>query len=193
MLSHEKKLKKLMSAGTGLMFLLSESTALAAGLTEAAPVKDISVLEQAAEGLSGEEKPSGVKAAVSLLSKGFDLTEYEMLIISEVLRQELEKKPDDKETLETVKELQRKYGGEYKEIFDKLPDKASKKAGAEKKEETKGRNDEPSWTPPAQSFNEKERTKGKESSAEAEGAAKADSRRDGFIAFSYQYKRQAVV
>lgn len=177
MLFFEKKLKKLMSAGTGLMFLLSESTALAAGLTEAAPVKDISVLEQAAEGLSGEEKPSGVKAAVSLLSKGFDLTEYEMLIISEVLRQELEKNPDDKETLETVKELQRKYGDEYKEIFDKLPDEASKKAGAEKKEETKGRNDEPSWTPPAQSFNEKERTKGKESSAEAEaeGAAKAET------------------
>ena len=109
--------KKNLMAYIGTLAILAgassaQAAANLASLQAAAPVEDIQVLKQNSGNLSIPAK---------LLSRNFRLTKYEMLVISELLRQQAAKEASGKDALADIVELQKKYQEEYKEIFGKVP------------------------------------------------------------------------
>lgn len=118
--------EKILSLAAGAMLLSGQAApvALAAqqggsGLMSIASVQDIQTLA----GCMAENGNTFV--ARNLISKGFSLTNYEMLVISEIIRKDLESKPagsaEREEALDRVAELQRRYSSEYQLIFSHLP------------------------------------------------------------------------
>ena len=88
-------------------------------LLEQAQLEDISALQTCIS-------DSGVKSFVpqNLMLKGFKLNNYEMLVMSELIKRDIQQAPDSaakKEALKNLVDLQKKYSNEYQMIFNSLP------------------------------------------------------------------------
>ena len=124
----DRKLKKVLSLTLGTLMLSGQAIPLAALasptdkssiLLEQAQIEDISALQTCIS-------DSGVKSFVpqNLMLKGFKLNNYEMLVMSELIKRDIQQAPDSaakKEALKNLVDLQRKYSNEYQMIFNSLP------------------------------------------------------------------------
>lgn len=79
-------------------------------------------------------RKSGVDsyAPENLMGKGFKLTNYEMLVISEIIKRDIQQKAEDSDqkyaALSDLVDLQKQYAGEYQMIFNSLPKEIQKAA-----------------------------------------------------------------
>lgn len=119
--------QKLMSVAAGICLLSGQAAPVAlaaqsasAGLMGTASPQDIQVLKKCLS-----KDTSTMSVAKNLLSKDFSLTEYEMLVISELIKQDIQKKAGNDEAmtsaLKDLADLQNKYSNDYKTIFNHLP------------------------------------------------------------------------
>lgn len=127
---HDNKTKRqkerLVCLGSAFFFMSSAYTPVVAmaspdTLQQNASTEDISTIKKYFA--SGQVKET---ILANLLAKNFELTNYELLLMSEIIRQDIvartQNETQQADALRDLVDLQEKYGEEYKEIFGHLPE-----------------------------------------------------------------------
>lgn len=162
--------KKLLCLGSSLFFLSNQFApiALAAdtqntNFTAPASAEDIQTLRK-----YYTEKSSDAFIPMNLISQDFKLNEFEVLIMSEIIKQDLVNRASNKETqdaaISDLVDLQNKYLDDYKAIFNKVPEDIVKKADVASQKasspssvpaaQSSGTNDGSFGTPTEEGYNE---------------------------------------
>ena len=131
-----KRAKKMLSLAAAAMILSGQATPIVA-MAAQSPQNGSRLLSQASpEDIHNIQScllQSNVESFVpqNLMMKNFTLTNYEMLVISEIIKRDIEKAEDSDEkkaALKNLVDLQNKYSDEYEMIFNRLPKEIQQEA-----------------------------------------------------------------
>jgi len=138
------RFQKALSLAVGAALLAGQATPFVASASDASNQLLSEASASDIQRLQNDLQKSGADsfAPSNLMSKGFKLTNYEMLVISELIKHDIQQKAQDTdakyEALNDLVDLQKQYAGAYQMIFNALPKEIQREVGEVAKGADKG-------------------------------------------------------